>query len=110
MKTSNHILAILLALLMSLPGLIAQDTEGQLLKPIDKVQAEGFGLATVTNGDMVVVSTRMTRRLVVFERDQNYWMHTASIKGINEKVDMNASKGFGQTIAIDNGRNLVGAP
>ena len=110
MKTSNHILAILLALLMSLPGLIAQDTEGQLLKPIDKVQAEGFGLATVTNGDMVVVSTRMTRRLVVFERDQNYWMHTASIKGINEKVDMNASKGFGQSIAIENGRILVGAP
>ena len=63
MKTSNHILAILLALLMSLPGLIAQDTEGQQLKPIDEVKAEGFGLATVTNGDMVVVSTRMTRIL-----------------------------------------------
>jgi hypothetical protein len=110
MKASSYIFTLLLAFVIGLPGLFGQEAEVQQLKPIDDTKGEGFGLAVATNGDLAVVSTRMTRRLVVFERDQNYWMHTASLKGINEKVNSIASKGFGQVIEIGEGRIMVGVP
>ena len=110
MKTSNHIFALLLAVFMSLPSLFSQVNERQQVTPLENPKNIGFGLATATDGNLIVATTRMTRELMIFERDQDYWMHISSLKGMNEKVGLDASKSFGQVLALQRDRIIVGAP
>ena len=110
MKTTHIISAMLLIVCIGIQSLMGQQSEVRKLTPINPTKGEGFGLTTATDGNYIVATTLATRKLIIFERDRDHWIHLASLKGINNEVGIPASKGFGKSITINGNRIAVGVP
>jgi hypothetical protein len=110
MKSSYYTIAILLVGFMTCFALSAQTTQPQQLKPVKPVNGEGIGLATATDGHFIVASTRSTRQLQVFEKQEDGWWHVTNLRGNNDQVNGQASKGFGASISIQGDRIVAGVP
>ena len=110
MKSSYYTIAILLVGFMTCFALSAQTTQPQQLKPVKPVNGEGIGLATATDGQFIVASTRSTRQLQVFEKQEDGWWHVTNLRGNNDQVNGQASKGFGAAISIQGDRIVAGVP
>jgi hypothetical protein len=110
MRSSYYTIALLLLGMVTVFALSAQTVQPQQLKPVKPINGEGIGLATATDGNFIVASTRSTRQLQIFQRQEDGWWHITNLRGNNDQVNGQVSKGFGQAISVQGDRIAAGVP